>query len=163
MEGAGGYSTRFYTGDSAPRSNLLPFYIPCIFHWKGTPFVYILLTNGTAGNVLYFKKWINYKTRTLSRLFQSHKMYLLAALGIFTDRNDSFSLPLVKSLLFQSLKGTLFVWRSLPLKAFVRGVYPRGDLHSKKIFHIVRLPNKYQFLDWNFHYSTNFLISPAVY
>ena len=38
--------------------------------------------------------------RTLSRLSQSHKMHLLAALGIFTDRNDSFSLPLVKSLPF---------------------------------------------------------------
>ena len=36
----------FMRGGSAPRSNLLPF-LYTIFHEKGTPFVYLLLTNGT--------------------------------------------------------------------------------------------------------------------
>ena len=35
------------------------------------------------------KLWINQKTRKLSRLFYSHKILLLALLGLFTDRNDT--------------------------------------------------------------------------
>ena len=37
----------FTRGGSAPRSNPLPFLIYTIFHEKGTPFEYPLLTNGT--------------------------------------------------------------------------------------------------------------------
>ena len=76
------------------------------FWQKGTPFVYLLLTKGTpfypfhirslelcilstAVNAI-FKIWINQKTRTLSRLFLSHKMHLLAFLSIFTDRKEKF-------------------------------------------------------------------------
>ena len=43
-----GYSTNVYMfmeGGSAPRSNSLHFYKP-FFYVKGTPFVYLLLTNG---------------------------------------------------------------------------------------------------------------------
>ena len=47
--GGRGYSTNlmFTLGGSAPRSNPLPFLTYAIFHEKGTPFVYRLLTNGT--------------------------------------------------------------------------------------------------------------------
>ena len=34
--------------------------------------------------------WINHRTISFSRLFHSHKMHLLALLGLFTDRNDRF-------------------------------------------------------------------------
>ena len=53
-----------------------------------------------------FEICINHKTRTFYRYFCSHKMNLLALLGLFTDRNDSFPYPfiyfncIVKSLLF---------------------------------------------------------------
>ena len=52
-EGVGrwrGYSTNVYMlirGGSAPRSNSLHFYKP-FFYLKGTPFVYLLLTNGIS-------------------------------------------------------------------------------------------------------------------
>ena len=44
--GARGYSTNVYTGRLRPRSSPLPLYT-MIFHEKGTPFVYLLLANGT--------------------------------------------------------------------------------------------------------------------
>ena len=43
----GGYSTNFYTGRLRPE--VQPLTLLCtIFHEKGTPFVFLLLTNGTA-------------------------------------------------------------------------------------------------------------------
>ena len=45
-EGGGGTEQIFVPGGSSPRSNPLPFYIP-FFTKKGTPFVYLLATNGT--------------------------------------------------------------------------------------------------------------------
>ena len=44
--GGGGYSTNVYTGRLRPRSNPLLFYVP-FFAKKDTPFVYLLLKNGT--------------------------------------------------------------------------------------------------------------------
>ena len=37
-----------------------------------------------------FKVWINHKIRTFSQRFLSHKMHLLALLGLFKDTNDRF-------------------------------------------------------------------------
>ena len=42
----GGYSTKFYTGRFRPEVQPLTL-LYTIFHEKGTPFVYLLLTNGT--------------------------------------------------------------------------------------------------------------------
>ena len=46
----------------------------------------------TAVNALSFKMWINHETKMFSRLFHphSHKIYLVALLGIFTDQTDRF-------------------------------------------------------------------------
>ena len=46
----------------------------------------------TAVNALSFKIRINHETKTFSRLFHrhSHKIYLLALLGIFTDQTERF-------------------------------------------------------------------------
>ena len=44
--GGGGYSTNFYTGKLRPEVQPL-ILLYTIFHEKGTPFVYLLLTNGT--------------------------------------------------------------------------------------------------------------------
>ena len=44
--GGGGTQQLFIQGGSTPRSNPLPFYIP-FFAEKGTPFIYLLLTNVT--------------------------------------------------------------------------------------------------------------------
>ena len=63
-----------------------------IFDRKGTPFIHLLLTNGTpftyqVSNIAsqltaVSKTWINHKSRTFPRLFHSHKMHLLAPLGL---------------------------------------------------------------------------------
>ena len=42
--GGGGTQQIFIRGGSTQRSNLLPF-LDTIFHEKGTPFIYLLLTN----------------------------------------------------------------------------------------------------------------------
>lgn len=52
LEGGGGggvgYSSKFYTGGFASTSNPLSFYnYYTIFGKNGTPFLYLLLTNGT--------------------------------------------------------------------------------------------------------------------
>ena len=46
-EGRGTNVDMFIRGGSAPRSNSLHFYNP-FFYLKGTPFVYLLLTNGIS-------------------------------------------------------------------------------------------------------------------
>ena len=50
----------------------------------------------SAINLLCTVFWIqvNHKNRTFSRLFHSHKMHLLAFLGLFTERKDTFYHPL---------------------------------------------------------------------
>ena len=63
-----------------------------IFDRKGTPFIHLLLTNGTpftyqVSNIAsqltaVSKTWINHKSRTFPRLFHSHKMQLLAPSGL---------------------------------------------------------------------------------
>ena len=80
-----GYSTNVYMfirGGSAPRSNSLHFYKP-FFYVKGTPFVYLLLTNGISFtdelcipfNYRYCTVLIgiNHRNRTFSRLFKAIK------------------------------------------------------------------------------------------
>ena len=50
--GGGGYSTNIYTGRLRPESNpVTPLYT--IFPEKRTPFVYLLLTNGTLLHTLF--------------------------------------------------------------------------------------------------------------
>ena len=79
--GGGGYSQRFIRGSSAPMSNPLPFYKPFLTE-KDTPFLYLLLTNGTSFTYLVqnfaspltsvnavSKIWMSHKTRLFSRLF----------------------------------------------------------------------------------------------
>ena len=46
----------------------------------------------TAVNALSVKIWINHETKTFSGLFHphSHKIYLVALLGIFTDQTERF-------------------------------------------------------------------------
>ena len=39
--------------------------------------------------------WKNDKTRKLFGLFYSHKMHLLALLGLFTDQDDKISHPFI--------------------------------------------------------------------
>ena len=88
----------FIWGGSAPKFNPLPFHIP--FGRKGTPLVYLLLTDGTpftypvydfpsllnCSKRTVFKIWINHKNRTFSRLFHSHEMHLFALLGLYRPK-----------------------------------------------------------------------------
>ena len=48
-------------------------------------------------NCPFFKIWLNYKTRTLSRLFSQplYKTHLLALLCHFTDQNDKIPYPFI--------------------------------------------------------------------
>ena len=99
----------FIRGGSDPRSNPWPFY-KLFLTKKGTPVIYLLLTNGipftyliknfaslsTAVNALSSKTWINpHKTRTFSRLFHRDKMHLVTLLCPFTDRNNRFPYPFI--------------------------------------------------------------------
>ena len=49
---ARGYSANVYTGRSRPKVQPITL-LYTIFHEKGTPFVYILLTNGTPFTYLF--------------------------------------------------------------------------------------------------------------
>ena len=42
-----------------------------------------------------FKVWIKHKTRMFSRLFHTHKMHLLALLGLFYDQNIKSPYPFI--------------------------------------------------------------------
>ena len=66
---------------------------------------------------IVFKLWINQKTRKLSRLFHSHKILLLALLGLFTDQNDT-DFP---TLSYTST--TPEVWKRYPFR--ISGELPR--------------------------------------
>ena len=93
-----GVGGTFIWGGSAPKFSPIPFRIP--FGRKGTPFVYLLLANGTpfpypvydfpsllnCSKGAVFKIWINHKNRTFSRLFHSHEMHLLALLGLYRPK-----------------------------------------------------------------------------
>ena len=64
---------------------------------KGTPFVYLLLTNGSPLLIASLEccipfncfkcDWLTAEPKC-SWLFHSYKMHLLALLGLFTDQND---------------------------------------------------------------------------
>ena len=102
----GGILKKVSNGE-APARGPTPYpFISHFFTKKVPPFVYPLLTNGTLHipcselcipfncyKCTVFKEWLNLKARTFSRLLQSHKMNLVALLGLFTDRNDAFPYP----------------------------------------------------------------------
>ena len=107
--GGGRYSTYVYTGRLRTKVQPLTL-LYTIFHEKGTPFVYLLLTNGTLFtitslelcipfnfcNCTVFQIEINHKKRTVqSRLFKAIKFIFLALLGPFTDPNDRFAHPFI--------------------------------------------------------------------
>ena len=98
-----GVGGTFIWGGSATKFNPIPFHVP--FGRKGTPFVYLLLANGTpftypvydipsllnCSKGTVFKIWINHKNRTFSRLFHSHEMHLLvyiALLGLYRPKGQ---------------------------------------------------------------------------
>ena len=74
-----GYSTNFHTGRLRPKVQPLTL-LYTIFHEKGTPFVYFLLTNGTPSTYLVYNfvslltgalKDINHTNGTFSRLYKA--------------------------------------------------------------------------------------------
>ena len=104
--GGRGTQQLFILGGCAPRFNPLPFCIPFFFTKKGTPFVYLLLTNGTLSHTLYRTKRGSSLVRTLYPFlplsmhgllnsYRSPKKNLLALLGPSTDPIDRFSYPFV--------------------------------------------------------------------
>ena len=78
-------------GGSAPRSNPLPFYIPFLTTkiplW---PSLELCITFSCCKCTVY-KLRIKHDTRMFSRISHSHKLHLLALLGLFTDKNGRFS------------------------------------------------------------------------
>ena len=100
----GGTQQSFIREGSALRSNPLPFYIPFltkkipfsyIFYWQMVPLSQPIVELCIFLNCCKrtFKISINHKTRTFFRLFQNHKMHLLAPLGLFAGRKWQISLP----------------------------------------------------------------------
>ena len=89
-----------------------PFHIPCSEFY---PFNYRKCT--------VLKVWINHKTRMFSRLFHSHKMHLLALLGLFTDQNDIFPYPSIYFV--KSLPSYTWIPKKVPLSD---GAAPFGPL-----------------------------------
>ena len=58
------------------------------------PSIYHFWQKRYAFRILVFKIWINHwQKRTFSRLLHSHKMYLVALLGSFTDRKWQWNTP----------------------------------------------------------------------
>ena len=139
----------FILWNSALRSSSLPFYIflliekvplpypvPSIDKWYPfqKPNLELCVTFSCC-KCTVFKLWINRKTRKLSRLFHSHKILLLALLGLFTDQNDTdFSTLSCTSTIeilnpfihLKSGKGTHFAIRTeLPRIGHCRG-FPLG-------------------------------------
>ena len=137
-----GVGGTFIWGGSAPKFNPIPFRIP--FGRKGTPFVHLLLTNGTPSTNLVWnfpsllncskgtvcKIWINHKTSTFCRLFHGHEMHLLALLGLYRPKwqiSSSFHiLQQVKWIPFYIPEQGTPVGRSLPLEYPPRVFDPPG-------------------------------------
>ena len=67
------------------------------FYWQLVPLSHTLHPFHRCKRTV-FKIWINPKTRMFSPLFLSHKMHILALLGLFTDRNDIFQLSKSRNL-----------------------------------------------------------------
>ena len=63
------------------------------------------------------------QSRKFSRLFDSHKMHLLALLGLFTDRNDSFRYPFTY---FTTSEIPPPLGRSLPVYTIIEITLPVG-------------------------------------
>ena len=86
------YWTKFYTGRLRP--NVHPFtpLYHTIFDRKGTYLIRKFASLLTAVNLpsLKYDKSLSQKTRTFSRLSDSHKRHLSALFGLFTDLNDRF-------------------------------------------------------------------------
>ena len=97
-----------------------PFRIPSINNWNGTPFTCSLalcIPFNCCKCTIWI--WINHKSTSFSRLFHSHKMHLLALLGLFTDRNDRFSYPFI----YLKPKIGLLSGGATPY----RGLFPGGE------------------------------------
>ena len=104
--GGEGYSTTFYIGRVRTEVQPLTLLYTIFFTKKGTPFVYLLLTNGTLSHTLYRTKRGSSLVRTLYPFlplsmhgllnsYRSPKKNLLALLGPSTDPIDRFSYPFV--------------------------------------------------------------------
>ena len=93
-----GYSTKLYTVRLSPECQPLSFYLPL---WtekvplcvppidKCMCYLFHIPSYGLC-RCTVFKIWINRNTRTLFRLFHSHKMHLMTLLGLITAWNDRF-------------------------------------------------------------------------
>ena len=152
--GRGGSQQSFIWGGSAPGFQTLillypifsrkryPFLVPSIDNWysfhKPRLELCILLT---AVNVLSLKYSINHKTRTFSRLFDSHKKHLWALLGVFIYQNDRFPQPFH---ILQSVKLPPFnipkAWKRYPFRVEPPCIdyyreYPR-DVWQHSVFKI---------------------------
>ena len=101
--GGGGYSKTFYTGGGGGglRTEIQPFSFGyTFFERKGSPFVYVLSTNGTPFTYPFLefgipfncfkctvlKILINHTTNTFSGLCLSHDIHLLALLILFISQ-----------------------------------------------------------------------------
>ena len=101
------YSTIFYTPPRSPN----PYLLYTIFHEKGTPFVYLLLTNGSPFTFRTLHPFASFpfkcsvssyngnqsQKRNVFSPLESHKIHLLALLGPFVDpiENDRFPNPFI--------------------------------------------------------------------
>ena len=112
--GVGRYSTKFYTGRlRAPRSNSFTL-VNTIFGTRRY-FVYHSIPSNETWHLshskirtfpsfnfckfTFFEMWINNKTRTISRLFHSHKKFLIALRAFSqTGMTEFFSLPYTSEL-----------------------------------------------------------------
>ena len=106
--GGGGYSTKFYTGRLCPKVQpLQPLtLLNNMFDWEGSPSIHVgwypfhtpsleLCIHFNCCKCTALKIRLNHKTRMFSWHFHSHKMHLLALLGLFTDQNERFSYPFI--------------------------------------------------------------------
>ena len=88
------YSTNAYTGRLRPEVQPLTL-LYTIFHEKGTPFVYLLLTNGTPfkylvqnfASLLTAVNALSFKQESITKI---ERFLDLVLLGPFTDPNDRF-------------------------------------------------------------------------
>ena len=122
----------------------VPYTVPLIDKWYPfqIPSLELCITFSCCKYTV-FRPLINQKTRKLSRLFHSHKILLLALLGLFTEQNDTdFS-----TLSYFSI--TPEVWKRYPFRnsggasrvGHCRGFSPCSSLnqHATKLIILLRL------------------------
>ena len=99
----------------------LPYPVPSINKWYPFQIPSLKLCITFSCKCTVVKLWINQKTSKLSRLFHSHKILLLALLGLFTDQNDT-DFPTLSY-----ISTTPEVWKRYPFRNS-GGVTPYGSL-----------------------------------